>query len=95
MPHFESCFLILKSKMSHLFLSPSLNNKKKVQWFHCAPLFHTPDVKSGGLRTTAHSGGLGDVGTCSPSGPPDMGSGWAPPWTSCLAPGPGHLIPME
>lgn len=36
MPHTENCFIILKSKMSHLFFSPSLDNKKRrFKWFHC------------------------------------------------------------
>lgn len=29
MPHFENCSIILKSKVSHLFFSLSLDNKKK------------------------------------------------------------------
>lgn len=48
MPNFENCFIILKSKMSHLFVSPSLDNKRRrFKRFHCAFLFCTPNMVSG------------------------------------------------
>lgn len=48
MPNFENCFIILKSKMSHLFVSPSLDNKRRrFKRFRCTFLFYAPNMVSG------------------------------------------------
>lgn len=46
MPHFENCSIILKSKVSHLFFSPSLDNEKIFKQFHCTFLYSKPKTKS-------------------------------------------------